>query len=74
MEDRILDCIQCDESFIHSVKEQARHARHGFDPPRRCPACRRHKVRVDEIALGRQAHRKTRDHRRSDHEEELSYR
>jgi hypothetical protein len=31
-------------------------------------------VRVDEIALGRQAHRKTRDHRRSDHEEELSYR
>jgi hypothetical protein len=31
-------------------------------------------VRVDEIVLGRQAHRKARDHRRSDHEEELSYR
>jgi len=48
MKDQLLFCVQCDEAFMYSVKEQMRHERQGFDPPRRCPECRQHKVKLDE--------------------------
>jgi hypothetical protein len=46
MKDQMLFCVQCDEAFMYSVKEQMRHLRQGFDPPRRCPECRQHKVKL----------------------------
>ena len=46
MKDQLLFCVQCDEPFMYSVKEQERHLRQGFDPPRRCPECRQHKVKL----------------------------
>ena len=48
MKDQMLFCVQCDEAFLYSVKEQMRHERQGFDPPRRCPECRQHKVKLGE--------------------------
>lgn len=48
MKDQMLFCVQCDEAFLYSVKEQIRHERQGFDPPRRCPECRQHKVKLGE--------------------------
>lgn len=46
MKDQLLFCVQCDEAFMYTVKEQMRHERQGFDPPRRCPECRQHKVKL----------------------------
>lgn len=60
MKDLMLFCVQCDEPFIYSIKEQIRHSRQGFDPPRRCPACRQHKVRMDESEASRKNRRKNR--------------
>ncbi len=48
MQDQMLFCVQCDEPFAYTVKEQLRHERQGFDPPRRCPSCRQHKVKLGE--------------------------
>lgn len=48
MKDKTLFCIQCDDEFVFSVAEQQRFDRMGFDEPRRCPACRKHKTREEE--------------------------
>jgi hypothetical protein len=64
MKDQMLFCVQCDEPFLFTVKEQLRHSRQGFDPPRRCPECRQHKVRLadeDDLPRGdRRAQRRPR--------------
>ena len=46
MNDAILICVQCDEAFTFSGKDQERFLKRGFDPPHRCPVCRQHKVRM----------------------------
>jgi hypothetical protein len=38
-----ISCIQCDTDFEFSAKDQEKYERKGFDPPRRCPLCRKHK-------------------------------
>jgi hypothetical protein len=38
-----ITCIQCDTDFEISAKDQERYERKGFDLPRRCPQCRKHK-------------------------------
>ena len=47
MEDQILDCVQCDESFFYTVAEQQRFSGMGFDPPKRCPHCRKNRSKFD---------------------------
>ncbi|HIJ54598.1 MAG TPA: hypothetical protein HPQ03_00590 [Deltaproteobacteria bacterium] len=47
MEDQILDCVQCDESFIYTVDEQRKFSSMGFDPPKRCPHCRKNRSKFD---------------------------
>ena len=69
----MLFCVQCDEPFIYSVKEQLRHERHGFDAPRRCQSCRQHKVRMEETDSGRKSRRRPKSQRRSHEDEELSF-
>ena len=39
-------CVQCDDEFEFSVTDQIRYERKGFEPPHRCPNCRKHKSRV----------------------------
>ena len=43
MADTTITCIQCDTDFEFSEKDQEKYDRMGFDYPRRCPACRKHK-------------------------------
>ena len=59
-----LTCIQCDSSFEYTVEEQRRHDSLGFDAPRRCPLCRKHKIRDSDFAPpGRRLRDKKRDYR-----------
>ena len=48
MENLIITCIQCDMDFEFSAEEQKKFQRKGFDFPRRCPECRKHKYRDSE--------------------------
>ncbi len=43
MRDQIIHCIQCDNPFTFTVSEQKRVNSQGFDAPKRCPECRKHK-------------------------------
>ena len=47
MEDQILDCVQCDESFLYTMAEQQKCLDMGFDPPKRCPHCRKNRSKFD---------------------------
>jgi hypothetical protein len=69
MKDQMLFCVQCDEPFTYSVKEQIRHSQQGFDPPRRCQTCRQHKVRMENRSEGRGDRRKDKSRQRFDYEE-----
>jgi hypothetical protein len=44
LQDLNLTCRDCDRVFIYSKKEQDFFARHGWDAPIRCPACRTQKA------------------------------
>jgi hypothetical protein len=43
MQDKIISCIQCNESFVFSAEESNRFSALGFDEPTRCPECRKKK-------------------------------
>ena len=43
MESIIITCIQCEEEFEFTAKEQEKFQQRGFDPPLRCPICRKNK-------------------------------
>lgn len=47
MKDRIIQCVQCDRTFVFTAAEQERFTSRGFDMPRRCQECRKHKSKVD---------------------------
>ena len=41
-----LTCWQCGQEFLFSSREQKKYLQRGFDPPRRCPDCRKHRSRL----------------------------
>ena len=45
MEDQILVCVQCDEPFFFTSDEQLKFSDMDFDPPKRCPRCRKNRSR-----------------------------
>ena len=47
METKLITCIQCENEFEFTAVEQQYFQDKGFDDPKRCPACRRHKSRSD---------------------------
>jgi hypothetical protein len=47
METIILECIQCENEFEYTVSEQEYYERMGFDDPKRCPYCRKHKLKIE---------------------------
>lgn len=49
MRDKVLICIQCNNAFVFTVTEQEHFLSMGFDPPRRCPSCRKNKFKESEI-------------------------
>ena len=42
----IITCIQCEADFEFTAEERQRYARQGFDEPKRCPSCRKHRLRL----------------------------
>ena len=43
MQSEWLVCVQCEDEFEFSAADQIRYGEKGFEPPQRCPSCRRHK-------------------------------
>jgi uncharacterized protein with PIN domain len=45
MENKTITCIQCEREFEFTVNDQLRYEKMNFDEPRRCPDCRKKKLR-----------------------------
>ena len=46
MESIEIECISCGREFEFTITEQQIYNRKNFDEPKRCPDCRRSKLRV----------------------------
>ena len=46
MDDLTLTCVQCEQDFVYTAAEQRNMVNRGFDMPRRCMACRKHKTKL----------------------------
>ena len=68
-----LNCVQCDDLFEFTAAEQARYERLDFDPPRRCPACRRHKFKESGEAEGRRFREKKKTQRPRSRQRETDF-
>ena len=71
METILLECIQCQSEFEYSPAEQEYHDRMGFDDPKRCPYCRKHKTKVADNH--RYDGRSRKQHERNKHNYEIEY-
>ena len=49
MKDKRITCIQCEKPFVFSVAEQERFLASGFANPKRCPECRKKKLKGVEV-------------------------
>jgi hypothetical protein len=48
MKDKTIICIQCGNEFVVTLSEQKRCIYRNFDMPKRCPECRKHKVKIKQ--------------------------
>ena len=46
MMDKKITCIQCEREFELSIDEQLRFKKMNFDTPKRCPECRKKKLKI----------------------------
>jgi len=59
MENITMVCIQCEKEFEFNVSEQEKYEDRGYDMPKRCPSCRKHKNRnLDQAENRRHSNRK----------------
>lgn len=49
MKDKSIICIQCENPFVFSVAEQEHFITSGFAIPKRCPECRKKKLKGVEM-------------------------
>jgi NAD-dependent SIR2 family protein deacetylase len=61
MKDMIVVCVQCEEEFEFSAMEQKRYEDRGYDFPKRCPSCRKHKYRNMDLMEDRHHVNRKRD-------------
>jgi len=47
MRDKTIECSQCHNEFDFTVSEQIYYSKMGFDEPKRCSDCRKHKIKTD---------------------------
>jgi uncharacterized protein with PIN domain len=45
MENKTITCIQCETEFEFTIHDQLRYEKMNFNEPRRCPDCRKNKLR-----------------------------
>ena len=50
MRDQIITCVQCNTEFEFSAVEQEYYNNKGFNPPKRCPQCRKNKAKLADSA------------------------
>ena len=72
MKSKFFECIQCEEVFEFTAKEQVRCEQMGFDEPRRCPECRKRKSRDDEASRWKNTRGKKR-HQRLKNGEDVNF-
>jgi hypothetical protein len=65
VKDEILMCQQCERLFVFTAEEAERYESQGFDPPRRCRDCRKHKTKGGEDPSKRKDRRSARRSRES---------
>jgi len=58
MKARAIVCIQCEREFEFSVDEQIHYRKMSFDEPKRCPVCRKRKLKVRDSQDDRYNHKK----------------
>jgi len=49
MENKTITCIQCETEFEFTIDDQLRYEKMNFDEPRRCPDCRKNKLRTTDF-------------------------
>ena len=62
MKNQSLDCIQCNELFSFTADEQQKYMDMDFDPPKRCPDCRKNRTK---LSMSENHHREAGQKRRS---------
>ena len=67
METKIITCVQCENEFEFSIVEQKNFRERGFDPPKRCPSCRKKKSKVLDF-LQENKHNNKKKYSRHDYE------
>jgi hypothetical protein len=48
MRDQLITCVQCNTEFRFSAVEQEYYKNKAFNPPKRCPQCRKNKAKLAE--------------------------
>jgi hypothetical protein len=48
MRDQFITCVQCNTEFQFSAVEQEYYKSKGFNPPKRCPQCRKNKAKLTD--------------------------
>jgi hypothetical protein len=69
MEVKFITCIQCNAEFEFTVAKQIYYGERGFDVPKRCPVCRKHKSKLNS-ASDKKGHNGKKKHQRR---EEIGY-
>jgi DNA-directed RNA polymerase subunit RPC12/RpoP len=49
MENKTITCIQCETEFVFTIHDQLRYEKMNFDEPRRCPECRKNKIKTTDF-------------------------
>jgi hypothetical protein len=65
MKDQARKCIQCESEFMVTASEQERLQSKGFDIPKRCPACRKNKMKSPKETDNNRGQREKRKHEKS---------
>ena len=72
MKGQYITCIQCKNEFEFTLAEQEHFNARGFDPPKRCPSCRKNKTRLSE-SEGNNRHNKKRKYDKNNDEDDNDY-
>jgi len=56
-----ITCIQCEAEFEFSINEQRRFKEMNFDMPKRCPSCRKKKMKLSDDQNRNHPHSKRHD-------------
>ena len=57
MEPIEIECVSCGREFEFTVYEQLNYSKKNFDAPKRCPDCRKHKLKAKSFMKDRHKRR-----------------